>query len=149
MKATAPLNLPFVAVGRTLRLGFTLSRRLAVPALGAAAIGAVIRKTKQADSWTVADPTPRAATGRAEVTPEPGRAPATQPIESAEDIVLPSELPIRSYDALPAKDAARAIRELSDDDEVRTVLEFEEQNAKRATVLTAARSRLNALDSHS
>lgn len=61
------------------------------------------------------------------------------------EVVLPSELPIRSYDALRATDAVEAIRGLSKAEEVRTVLEFEEENGKRATVLSAGRARLAAL----
>jgi hypothetical protein len=61
------------------------------------------------------------------------------------DVVLASELAIPSYDALRAADAVTAIRALTDAQEIRTVVQFEEQNGKRSTVLTAAQAHLASL----
>jgi hypothetical protein len=57
--------------------------------------------------------------------------------------IMPSELPIPSYDELAAADAARAIRELSDPDDVALMLAYEKANAKRVTVIRAAMSASN------
>jgi hypothetical protein len=62
------------------------------------------------------------------------------------EVTLPSELPIPSYDAMNAADATAAIKQLTDADEVRTVLQFEEENAKRKTVLTAAGAHLATMN---
>lgn len=148
-----------------LRTGRKLAKTLALPAVaGAALVYRAVRKKDSAPSVRVtADPgpgasptavrtgTPRDATEPVPAPPEP--APVIDPVPLAEpatdldvEVTLPSELPIRAYDALPAKDAVAAIRGLRDADKVRTVLAFEEENAKRSTVLSAARSHLAALE---
>ena len=139
MNAVAPLKLPFVAVSRTARLGRTLAGRLTLPALGAA-VGGVAWRTLHRNRSAMAP----ASEAKVAVTPEPGHS-VVDAIDPEVGVVLASELPIHSYDALAAKDAVQMIRELSDPEEVRIVLRFEEENAKRATVLTAAHGRLNAL----
>jgi hypothetical protein len=150
VNATAPLTLPIVAVRRTARMGRKLTRLVAVPALGAAA-GMAYRALRRAQPGR---PQPvRPQTDGADAAPEPSRPvavssdPTHPPINAVdpETLVLPSELPIPSYDALAARDAARALRELTDPDEVATVLQFEEENAKRPSVLTAAQAHLEAL----
>jgi hypothetical protein len=55
------------------------------------------------------------------------------------------ELPIKGFEELSAQGAAAAIRELTDPDEVSTMLAFEERNRNRAGVVSAARSRFAAL----
>ncbi|HVE27070.1 MAG TPA: hypothetical protein VNC22_16805 [Sporichthya sp.] len=148
------------------KLLFRTTRRvskLPLPVLaGAAAL--IYRKARHSDQ-----PSPvRAATPSPAPTPADRSGTAKQPAEPVAprepevvidpvplpepavdldaDVTLPSELPIRGYDAMNATDASRAIRELTDLDEVRTVLSFEEENAKRSTVLTAARTHLTVLE---
>jgi hypothetical protein len=148
-----------------LRAGRKLVKTLTLPArAGAAVVVRTVRRNDGPPSVRVTpDPGPAAwpTTVPARTThdaaepvaapPEPTR--VIDPIPLAEpavdldvEVTLPSELPIRAYDALPAKDAVAAIRQLTDVEEVRTVLAFEEENAKRSTVLTAARSHLAALE---
>lgn len=148
-----------------LRTGRKLAKTLAFPAIaGAALVYRTMRKHDSAptvrvtpDPGPTASPTSVPARATHDAT-EPVAAPAEpmpviDPIPLAEpamdldvEVTLPSELPIRAYDALPAKDAVAAIRELTDVEGVRTVLAFEEENSKRSTVLTAARSHLAALE---
>lgn len=148
-----------------LRAGRKLVKTLTFPArAGAAVVVRTVRRNGDAPSARVTpDPGPAAsptavrtrathdATEPVAAPPEP--TPVIDPIPLAEpamdldvEVTLPSELPIRAYDALPAKDAVAAIRELRDVEAVRTVLAFEEENGKRTTVLTAARSHLAALE---
>lgn len=158
------LALPLTA----LRTGRKLASRLTWPVLaGAAAV--VYRKVHQPEtsranldafpgdapaakrprpvavpnSPTASEP---AATEREpEVVIEP--VPLAEPaVDLDVDVTLPSELPIRAYDALSAKDAVTAIRELTAPEEVRTVLDFEAENGKRTTVLSAGRTHLAALE---
>ncbi|MCO1653520.1 ferritin-like domain-containing protein [Pseudonocardia humida] len=56
-----------------------------------------------------------------------------------------SELPIKGFEELSAQGAAAAVRELTDPDQVTTMLAFEERNRNRAGVVSAARSRFAAL----
>ncbi|WP_019874956.1 hypothetical protein [Sporichthya polymorpha] len=160
------LALPFTA----LRTGRKLATRLTWPVLaGAAAV--VYRKVHRAEPSGTADldafPGDAPAAERARPVAVPTRPTATrgpegterepevviEPVPLAEPAVdldvavtLPSELPIRAYDALSAKDAVTAIRELTAPEEVRTVLDFETENGKRTTVLSAARTHLTALE---
>ncbi|MBA3742618.1 hypothetical protein [Sporichthya sp.] len=152
------LALPFTA----LRTGRKLAGHLTLPALaGAAALiyRTVRRSTTGPASASTTGPVavPSTPTAARTSAPRKSAAPAERelvvdPIPLAEaavdldvEVTLPSELPIRSYDALAAKDAAHAIRELTEAEEVRTVLAFEEENSKRSTVLTAARAHLAGL----
>lgn len=148
-----------------LRTGRKLAKTVALPAVaGAALVYRAVRKKEPAPSVRVtpdpgpaASPTAVPARATHDAT-EPVAAPAEptpviDPIPLAEaatdldvEVILPSELPIPAYDALPAKDAVAALRELTDVEQVRTVLAFEEENSKRSTVLTAARSHLAALE---
>jgi hypothetical protein len=126
---------------RLLRAGRTLAEKLIKPAKRAA--GLLDR--------TVHRPAPRAVEPEAVSPPEPevviDPVPLPEPAADPDvEVTLPSELPIRSYDALNATDAAAAIKELTDADEVRTVLQFEEENAKRKTVLAAAGSHLATIE---
>lgn len=150
------LALPVAA----LRTGLRLAGHLKLPVLAGAA--ALIYRTVRGstaepasvtpDPGPVAAPTPlkpRAAKTRTAAPDE--HQVVVDPVPLAEaavdldvEVTLPSELPIRAYDALAAKDATNAIRELTDAEEIRTVLAFEEENAKRSTVLTAARTHLAA-----
>lgn len=132
------LALPAFAFRTTRRLA-----KLPLPVLaGAAAL--LYRQAHRTEQKPAA--TPRAEMPREpEVVVEP--VPLAEPaVDLDADVTLPSELPIRSYDAMNAADASRAIRELTDIEDVRTVLAFEEENAKRSTVLTAARGHLGALE---
>lgn len=157
---TSVLALPAAMV----RTGRKLARTLAFPAVaGGALIYRTVRKKNSTppvrvtpDPGRAASPTVvplRTAHDTTEPVPAPAEpTPVIDPIPLAEaavdldvEVTLSSELPIRAYDALAAKDAVAAIRELTDVEEVRTVLAFEEENAKRSTVLTAARSHLAAL----
>jgi bacterioferritin (cytochrome b1) len=56
-----------------------------------------------------------------------------------------SELPIKGFEELTAQGAAAAVRDLTDPDDVTTMLAFEERNRNRAGVVSAARSRFAAL----
>jgi hypothetical protein len=56
-----------------------------------------------------------------------------------------SELPIKGFEELTAQGAAAAVRDLTDPDDVRVMLAFEENNRNRAGVVSAARSRFAAL----
>jgi hypothetical protein len=51
------------------------------------------------------------------------------------------ELPIRQYEEMPAGKAISAIRELTEPEEITTVIAFEEQHKNRASVLSAAKAR--------
>jgi hypothetical protein len=51
------------------------------------------------------------------------------------------ELPIRQYGEMPAGKAISAIRELTEPEEINTVIAFEERNKNRSGVLSAARAR--------
>ncbi len=69
------------------------------------------------------------------------------PAVAAEDVpVYSSDLPIASYDALNVRDASTAIKELTDPEQVRLILRFEEENAKRTTVHKVARVHLESLE---
>lgn len=130
------LTLPLRAV----RIGHKVARRLAVPAL----VGTVVRKVMQrpsAEPARVPDPAPHDP--EPVVDPVPLREAA---VDLDVDVTLPSELPIRAYDALSADDAIAAIRDVGEVADVRTVLAFEEENAKRDAVLTVLRERLASLD---
>ncbi len=148
------------------RFAFRTTRRLAklpLPVLaGAAAL--IYKKAHRSapqptarvmpDPGPAASPIKKASAPRVEPVAEPrepemvvdGVPLAEAAVDLDVDVTLPSELPIRSYDAMNAADAARAIRELGAVEEVRTVLAFEEENSKRSTVLTAARSHLATLE---
>ncbi len=159
------LALPFTA----LRTGRKLATRLTWPVLaGAAAV--VYRKVHRAEPSRTADldafpgdasaakqprpvAVPNPSTGSEPTATEREPEVVIEPVPLAEpavdldvDVTLPSELPIRAYDALSAKDAVTAIRELTAPEEVRTVLDFETENGKRTTVLSAARTHLTALE---
>lgn len=139
------------------RLLFRSALLLAAPALFAArtlrrALGAVprSRRTPVPPSWGSASPFD-AAPMPAEVAPDPVRpqpvrlAPArVEPVDEAP--VFASELPIAAYDALNARDANIALKKLTDPDQVRVMLRYEEGNAKRTTVHRAARLHLAALE---
>lgn len=135
--ARSLLTLPVTAV----KIGAKVARKLAWPAL---AVSLVV-KAMQRPAAAPAEPTPAPVQVR-----EPQ--PVVDPVPLAEaavdldvEVTLASELPIRAYDALAAADAELAIRELTDAEEVRAVLHFEEENAKRADVLDVARDRLATL----
>ncbi|GAA0636975.1 hypothetical protein GCM10009547_46630 [Sporichthya brevicatena] len=157
------LALPFTA----LRTGRKLASRLPWPVLvGAAAV--VYRKVHHSegnkpDLDAFPGDAPAAKRPRPVAVPNPPQAEpqavdrepevVIEPVPLAEpamdldvDVTLPSELPIRAYDALSAKDAVAALRELTAPEEVRTVLDFEAENGKRATVLSAGRTHLAALE---
>jgi hypothetical protein len=150
------MNIPVLALpARLARAARTLAEQLAKPAKRAAGLldRAVHRSAPQPNA---PEPAPRApATPAAKpeavsppspevvIDPVPLPEPATDPDV---EVTLPSELPIRSYDALNAADATAAIKELTDPDEVRTVLQFEEENAKRKTVLAAAAGHLATIE---
>lgn len=155
------LTLPVTAI----RISGKIVRKLTPLALigTAAAVIRTVRPPSAPPARVTRDPGPGAAPTRAPKLvvaepPAPFVAPAgpelvIDPIPLAEpaldldvEVTLPSELPIRAYDALAAKDAVNAIRDLTDVEEVRTVLAFEEENAKRSTVLAAARGRLAVLE---
>lgn len=149
-----------------LRAGRKVAKTLTLPAVaGAALVFRAVRRKDSAPAVRVTpDPGPEASptavpdrsaatpTSEAPVAPaEP--MPVIDPIPLAEpamdldvEVTLPSELPIRAYDALPAKDAVAAIRDLTEVEQVRTVLAFEEENSKRITVLSAARAHLAGLE---
>lgn len=145
------LALPMTA----LRSGRKVAGHLKLPALvGAAAL--VYRKARRSAPEPIArvmpEGPPLSAPTPPTVAPRAGHETVVDPVPLAEaafdpdvEVMLASELPIRSYDALSAKDVVPAIRELTDAEEVRTVLAFEEENAKRSTVLTAARAHLAGL----
>jgi hypothetical protein len=132
------------------RAGRTIVRQLIRPITGPAAL---IRQTLQRSTREVtARPEPASVAAPPPATPSvapPTAAPAEPEVvvdpvplsEPARDldvqVMLPSDLPIRSYDALAAPDAIRAIHDLTDVEEVRAVLRFEEENAKRPDVLAA------------
>lgn len=137
--------------------------RLPLPVLaGAAAL--IYRKTRRSDprpvvraSTSPAAPTTADRTGTAKRAAEPvpprepevviDSVPLAEPAMDLDvEVTLPSELPIRGYDAMNAADASRAIRDLTAVDDVRLVLSFEEENAKRSTVLTAGRAHLTVLE---
>jgi len=141
---------------RLLRTVRTLAGHLAKPAKSAATLlDRVVHRAGPAPAQHTPDPGPSAATTpppRSETVSPPAAEVVVDPVPLPEpavdtdvEVTLPSELPIRSYDALNAADAATAIKELTDAEEVRTVLRFEEENAKRKTVLAAAASHLTAL----
>jgi hypothetical protein len=149
-----------------LRTGRKLAKTLTLPAVaGAALVFRTMRRRDAAPAVRVTpDPGPEAsptviparstgAAGQEEASAVDAPAPVVDPIPLAEpavdldvEVTLPSELPIRAFDALSAKDAVAAIRDLTEADEVRTVLAFEEENGKRTTVLAAARAHLTALE---
>lgn len=150
-----------------LRTGRKLAKTLTLPAVaGAALMFRAMRRRGSAPAVRVTpDPGPGASPtvvpvrSKAAAAAAPGApgtdepSPVIDPIPLAEpavdlevEVTLPSELPIRAYDALSAKDAVAAIRELTEAEEVRTVLDFEEENSKRTTVLAAARAHLTALE---
>ena len=56
-----------------------------------------------------------------------------------------SELPIRGYDQLNATEAVERIRELTDSDDVRAILAYEEAHGSRRRVVSAATSQLAAI----
>ncbi len=144
---------------RVVRVGGKVAKRLAFPVLAVGLIRKVVQRPASSpaarvtpDPGPVAAPTPKPPAAKRSDAAPPEPEPVIDPVPLAEpavdldvDVTLPSELPIRSYDALAAADAERAIRELVDADEVRAVLHFEEENAKRADVLTAAREHLAVL----
>jgi hypothetical protein len=142
---------------RLLRTARSLAGRLAVPAKRAAGLidRAVHRAGPRPPAQVTPDPGPTATTEPAadsEVVSPPAEVvvdPVPLPEPAADldvEVTLPSELPIPSYDAMNAADAAAAIKQLTDADEVRTVLQFEEENAKRKTVLTAAGTHLATMN---
>ncbi|HUR75300.1 MAG TPA: hypothetical protein VMZ00_13560 [Sporichthya sp.] len=157
------LALPFRAVLASGKIGGKVARRLVFPALAVTLVRRALSEPSSAPAAKVTpDPgpeakptsTPASAGLRAVPEPSPEPMPVVDPVPLAEaavdldvEVTLPSELPIRSYDALAAADAKRMITELTDADEVRAVLAFEEENAKRSTVIAAARARLRVLDS--
>jgi hypothetical protein len=140
------------------RAGSKLVRRLAVPAVtGAAAlICRTVRQSRPTSAAVIADPAPAAPATPAPTAPSAvpsapqvvvDPAPLPEPaVDLNVDVTLASELPIRRYDALSAADAVRAIGGLTDLDEIRTTLRFEEENAKREDVLAAARDHLQAME---
>lgn len=56
-----------------------------------------------------------------------------------------NELPIKNYDELYAQDAVRAVKELDKAADVRAVLRYEENNAARRSVISAAEAQITAL----
>jgi hypothetical protein len=146
---------------RLFRVGCTIAGQLAKPVKRAAGLldRAVHRPAPapapparvSPDPGPTAPPTtPPPAQSVVAAPPEPeivvDPVPLPEPaIDLDVDVTLPSELPIRSYDALNATDAAAAIKELTDAEDVRAVLRFEEENAKRKTVLAAAATHLTSL----
>ena len=64
--------------------------------------------------------------------------PNREPERPADVTILPSELPIPSYDSMAADDAAEAIRRLLSADDVALMLAYERANAKRPDVIQAA-----------
>jgi hypothetical protein len=151
VNAVAPLKLPFVAARSTARAGRKLAGLLALPALGAAAGGVAYRVLHRGRPPAATEPAPEPApvfsprTERTAAAPPPTLS-VVDTIDPDVGVVPASELPIPSFDELAAKDAARLIRELTDAEEVRTVLRFEQENAKRATVIAAAEARLAVLE---
>lgn len=117
---------------------------LTAPArLGLRALGAVLRRGGSESETAPPAPSPRPATTlRSAVVADP---PAVVP--SPEMPMLGSELPIPAYDALNARDAIAAAKALTDAEDVRAVLRFEEENAKRTTVHRAVRTHLEWLES--
>jgi bacterioferritin (cytochrome b1) len=55
------------------------------------------------------------------------------------------ELPIKNYDELYAQDAVKAIKNLTKASDVRAVLRYEENNAARRSVISAAEAQVTAL----
>jgi hypothetical protein len=141
---------------RLLRAGRTLAGQLVRPAKHAASLldRAVHRPGPQPTAQAIPDPGPATATpAKSEAPSPPGAVVVVDPVPLPEpaadldvEVTLPSELPIRSYDALNAADAMAAIKELTYADEIHTVLQFEEENAKRKTVLAAAESHLATIE---
>ena len=58
-----------------------------------------------------------------------------------------AELPVRGYDSLTVATASRRIERLTDADDVRAVLAYEEANKDRKSVVSTARRRLEAIAS--
>lgn len=56
-----------------------------------------------------------------------------------------SELPIKNYDELYAQDAVKAVKALGKAADVRAVLRYEENNAARRSVISAAEAQITAL----
>jgi len=56
-----------------------------------------------------------------------------------------SELPIKNYDELYAQDAVKAVKALDKVSDVRAVLRYEENNAARRSVISAAEAQVTAL----
>jgi hypothetical protein len=150
-------NLVLALPSRLLRAGRTLAGQLVKPAKRAATLlDRAVHRSGPAPAQVTPDPGPVAAPAptrpAAQPAPPPEPEVVVDPVPLPEpavdtdiEVTLPSELPIRSYDALSAADAAAAIKELTDAEEVRTILRFEEENAKRKTVLAAAASHLTTL----
>jgi hypothetical protein len=142
---------------RLLRTARTLAERLTAPARRAATLlDRAVHRSGPAPAQVTPDPGPVATPPPPPPSPESVSSPVPEvvvdpvplpepAVDTDVEVTLPSELPIRSYDALNAADAAAAIKELTDAEEVRTVLRFEEENAKRKTVLAAAASHLTTL----
>ena len=86
------------------------------------------------ESPSPASPTPERASWT--TAPETTGPRMTEPI-------MPSELPIHSYDELAAGDAAHAIQQLTDPEDVALMLAYERANAKRASVIRAAMAQSN------
>ncbi|NIL74397.1 ferritin-like domain-containing protein [Rhodococcus sp. B10] len=57
----------------------------------------------------------------------------------------PGDLPIDDYDTLNVNDAVAEIKELTDPDDIRTIVAFEEATKNRQGVVSAAQTRLAAL----
>jgi hypothetical protein len=56
-----------------------------------------------------------------------------------------SELPIKNYDELYAQDAVKAVKALTKAADVRAVLRYEENNAARTSVTSAAQAQITVL----
>lgn len=55
------------------------------------------------------------------------------------------ELPVEAYDSLNVQDAIKAVRDLREVDDVRAVLRYEENNADRSRVISAAQTHIASL----
>jgi hypothetical protein len=59
--------------------------------------------------------------------------------------LTPKELPVPGYDELNAQEAIKAIKQLTDVDDLRAVMRYEQAHANRSSVLTAAQAHVAAL----
>ncbi|BBX65923.1 hypothetical protein MSAS_50970 [Mycobacterium saskatchewanense] len=64
---------------------------------------------------------------------------------AAAGVLDAKELPIRKYDDLNINDAVAAIKELTDADDVRTIIAYEEAHKNRQRIVSAAQTRVAAI----